>query len=333
MTMTLTTMTGQIPTDTGDGDDTGSGGTTSETGGVDDTGTSSTGEPLPECPGRCVELAPEGWSGPVATQTSDPGEKAPPCPRGFPTNAVEGFDDFVAPPAECGCECGAPQGILCNQIGTLRSYGTAEACDGPVVDTTNLTNGVCTGVSVPSSGFVRLEPVEVLNIGSCQASSTVELPEPSFDTRVTGCEAEVQTGFSCDSAQAMGCLPKEAVAPATSRMCIWQEGEHECPEDTAYIDDWIVYNDFEDDRDCTDCSCDDPVGVCDNASVTLYSSNNCLLGLTGIATGEGFCTEIATNSITGRFLAGSPTAFCQEADVEPTGEVVQSEPITLCCTQ
>ncbi|MBL4686201.1 MAG: hypothetical protein JKY37_16530 [Nannocystaceae bacterium] len=332
MTMTLTTMTSLTMGEPTNEDTGGSTGGTTEA--LDDTGDSSTGESLPVCPGACVELAPQGWSGPVATIDSSPTDEAPPCPDSFSTVAVEAFDDFEATPAVCDYDCGEAASVVCDQIGRMVNHGSVEPnCAGAQVDAVNLANGACINVPVGGSSSVRLEPVELLALGECEPIAAIELPEPTFGTRVTACEPEVMRGFSCDEGDAMGCIAEVPATPLGAQMCIWQEGEHDCPQDSGYIDDRVLYNDFESDRDCTECACDDPVGVCDNASVALYTSVNCTSGLTALMTGEGFCTEVGVTTATARFIAGTPTAFCPAAQVQAVGEANPTQPFTLCCTQ
>lgn len=331
MTMTLTTMSSLTAMNdtTADGDsDTGG----TETEGLDDTST-STGEPLPECPGRCAGLAPEGWNGPVATVDSDPLEDGPGCPETFEEMAVEAFDDFMADPAVCDCDCGDAVGVLCDQIGTLVNFGAPEDCGGAEIDSTNINNGACVAAPVSSGHHIRLEPVEILSLGQCEPILSVQLDEPSFGTRVTACTTPLMEGFACDDVPDQGCLAEAIEEPLSDTLCIWQEGEHACPADSPYAEARVLHADFDDERGCTECACDDPVGLCDNASVTTYSSNNCTTGVTALATGEGFCTQVTAQSLTARYLAGSPTAFCPALPVEPMGEAIPNGAITLCCTE
>ncbi len=331
MTMTLTTMTSLTTEGQTNGDTADSTGDT--TAAVDDTAGTSTGEPLPVCPGACVEMAPTGWSGPVATIDSDPLEDAPDCPEAFATAAVEAFDGFAFEPASCDCDCGEAEGAVCDPIGTVRNHGSVENCAGAVVDTINLSAGACVTVPVGGSSFARLEPVELLTLGTCQPIEANVFPDPTFETRVTACEAEVMAGFSCDEMEGMGCVAESPEEPLAPQMCIWREGEHDCPEDSGYVEDRTLHNDFVDERGCTECTCDDPVGVCDNATATLYSSANCSAGLAALMTGEGFCTSVSVSTTTARYLPGTATAFCPAAEVEPTGEVTPEQPITVCCTE
>ena len=161
----------------------------------------------------------------------------------------------------------------------------------------------------------------------------MQLEDPTFATRVTACTTPLMEGFACDDVPDQGCLAEAIEAPLSDTLCIWREGEHECPADSVYADARVLYDGFDDQRDCTDCLCDDPIGFCDNASVTTYSSNNCTTGVTGLATGEGFCTQVTAPTLTARYLAGSPTAFCPALPVEPTGEATPTAAVTLCCTQ
>ncbi|MEM6991086.1 MAG: hypothetical protein AAF721_11330 [Myxococcota bacterium] len=330
MTMTLTTMGGLTSPPTTDDD--GSGTTGDTTAAVDETGGSTTDGGIAECPGLCVELAPAGWQGPVATIDTDTEEEDPTCPEGYAVHAVEAFDDFEATDAICDCDCDEVTGALCDMLGTVVDHGASADCGGPELDSTNLANDVCVDLPFPAGSFTRLEPVEILATGACFPISATELPEPTFGTRVTACEPNVMRGFSCDEVENMGCVTSTPPPPLAQRMCIWREGEHDCPEDTAYIDDRILYDGFEDDRGCTECTCDSPVGVCDNASASLYTSTNCTTGLTAMMTGEGFCEPVEQATATARFVSGNPSTFCPASDVEATGEVVPSDAVTLCCT-
>lgn len=322
-TMTLTTMTA------GGSDSGGSTGSGSD-GTVDESETTSA--PLPECPGRCVEMAPEGWNGPVATMDSDPLEDPPACPTGFENVATEGFEDLVAADAICGCECGTPSGVLCEQTAVLVDYGASANCNGPIVDTYNLTNAVCSTTGIASSSWVALQQVELLNTGSCEAVPSELLPEIGWENRVTACEGEVMAGFACDATPNLGCLEVAPAAPLGQRMCIWQEGDVECPEDSVYADDRILHTSVEDTRACSECTCDDPVGICNNSQATMYAATSCTFPVSGFSMGTGFCAQIGSTATRARYIAGAPTSFCPPVDVEPMGDVDEAMPITLCCT-
>jgi len=332
MTMTLTTMTtASSLTAAGSGSGTGS---ADDTGGTTSGAADSTGDTgVAACPGECVAFAPEDWNGPVATVDAAPDAPQSECTGSFPRTALVSFDGFEFEPADCGCSCGPALDTECEQSTTLIDYGTAENCDGPELDTINLVNQQCTSATLQAGSYMRMEPIELLDAGFCNGTGSTELPTPQFDQRVTACEAELSAAFACDADAGLGCLEQLPQSPLAPQLCIWQEGEHECPADTQYTEQRVLYDTFADDRSCSTCTCGDVLGACDTSSVTVYDIGGCVIGSQGVAGGEGFCTQVGESTLGARLSVQEPSAFCPPMPVEALGEATPAEPTTLCCTR
>lgn len=300
----------------------------------------TTGEPACENDPMllCVDPAPEGWAGPVAA-TSDPALTQSHCGGGYPEVETTAFSGFFAPADDCGCDCGSPHGGGCSGSAELGLYpvinsqhpsSNQQSCH-TSSGTVDLANGVFTAVnqSLPSRFLLDVQTLAASG-GECTPITTGSIPEAGFSERIDLCTpAELEPG--CEGTV---CVPKPA-PPFDAGVCIWQEGEHECPADVGYTERTVHYRNFDDTRECSSCSCSAPSGSCPDASADLYFGANLL---DTFQLEDGVCAILGSaehDQVTAaRFETGDPEwEPCQASQGGSTGEAIPTEPITVCCTQ
>ena len=93
-----------------------------------------------------------------------------------------------------------------------------------------------------------------------------------------------------------------------------------------------LFEEVNDVRGCQPCSCSDPVGVCDDAEVTLTQNFNCVPAIANIFDADGSCNEGSGVSVRSAILnTGEPSTFCTASEGMPVGEALGADPITVCC--
>ena len=308
----------------------------------------TTGEPACENDPEllCLDPAPEGWVGPVA-MSSDPALTQSHCGGGYPELETTAFSGFFAPADDCGCDCGSPHGGGCSGSADLGLYpmnfniyhslpfphnqvSNVQFChtSGGTID---LADNVFTAVnqSLPSRFRLDVQSLAASG-GECTPITTGSIPDAGFSERVDLCApAELEPG--CDDTV---CVPKPA-PPFEAGVCIWQEGNHECPADAGYTERTVYHRNFEDTRSCSSCSCSAPSGSCPDAEATLYFGYNFVDVVT---LEDGQCIMVASadhDEVTAaRFYTGNPEwEPCQASQGGSNGEATPIEPITVCCTQ
>lgn len=374
-TTTTPSETGASPTDGTDGTDgPGVSDSTGETG-TEGGGTTDTGEPPSTCVGsrRCVSAVPPNWEGPVALRENPVTDDVLPC-AGDSYDYLDfanGLSELVAPDYDCGCVCNAG-GVGCTgntQIDVnLQQQENLSPCGQPppFEYSQNIVSDApqATSLSVVY-GFGTIASMATAEVeGSCSAVPSETPSEAAFTTRTIACGTFDATDECGDDAL---CVPIPAV-PYPNNICIWQDGDVECPAGTDYTDRRLLHQNFEDTRDCSTCSCGAPQGSCQNGSVTFDGLCNasapgvvCVLGV-GCVCPESptfaideidscqvvdvldfyqpcpvgqVCLAWPTdgttiNSIT--YDAGTAQATCQPAGGQPVGEATPVDPITVCCT-
>lgn len=296
----------------------------------------STGSGL--CPSThiCMEQAPEGWRGPVAVHQAAfdperPEAEPPACGGAYPTPATAGFEDLVAEPAACECECADPNGVACETSTTLRYWGDTATCDAGTPQVVTVFGSSCNTLPTefPGGGHYSADPLAAVG-GACAPSTETSVEPTSWSWQTQACRgATIIEDAGCAAGRECAPLPDDPDAA----LCIWQEGEHECPE--AFDTTRTVYGGVEDDRGCATCSCSAPTGLCDAATISLWSGATCLVPAAGVIGANGECDP--SNSVnTARAASlngGSPNAFCVPSEPAPDGEAIGTEPVTVCCIE
>lgn len=294
---------------------------------------SSTGEPEPVCDpvtSVCLASAPAGWTGPVVLMEGPADVALPICAGGYPTLSLESLSDPVADPAICECNCGPAQNVSCSTSITV--WPAADCTAGfPVIGTTYaLPNTSCVNVADTTFSWWSLSSTH--SGGSCAPSSNMEIPVPSYERQIRMCGTEA-TSRGCEADEVCAPIPSQ---PLPNVSCIYQEGDHECPEGD-YSERSIHYRDHDDDRTCAPaCTCAAPDGNCTGASANLYATDTCNLESapgSGTLPSEGCFDAALQPTIRGvrRTGTASFSGDCAEQGYQPSGELTPTDPVTVCC--
>jgi hypothetical protein len=321
-TTAVTASTATSVGDEGADGSSGSEGTTADPDTGSDTGVTN----CPSSTHRCVAEPEEGWQGPVRSASSA-ADEAVACGGAYPESTAVAFADITAPASACDCSCEAPVGTTCANTVTLHFHGDSDACSSATPTNITLFEGICNSLQFPfpSNSHWLADPVEASG-GACEPLGATATAEASFGTRVTACGG-AELGSGCANGRV--CAPR-ASSENDEGLCVWREGEHGCPN--GYPERSVLFSEIEDTRDCSQCVCSPPVGLCNAATVQLWGGNTCQTLLAGVFTADGECAAGNGNGVvTARYLPGEPTAFCTPSGGEPQGDAVGTGPITLCC--
>lgn len=267
-----------------------------------------------ECPAptECVPAPPPGWSGPVAVQFAEDLEPDPTCPP-LTSELHHGGRN---PAAACDCNDCSGENVECDV--QLR-WGVNGFCDS-VSDWSE-----CQPFAAPDEGQfyfgIDAEPVEGT---ACSA------PEPSlaqFRTRAVVCEPQAGT---CDDGGTCVAGP----------VCIWQDGEHECPG--AFGQPTVLHREVVGEGlACDTCNCGAGSTFCEGATISVYDSPAC----SGAPLAEpyepafGECTSyqdpetfVLAEDVASIDIAMNPADCSSDVDTAlASGSFVESMPFTLCC--
>lgn len=329
-TTASTTATGTTTTTTGP--DTETSGVVDSSGSESGSSTTTTGEPPMFCPDthQCVGEAPEGWSGPgLLAQIAADAERPPGCPSEFPDEDLRAFDGLVADAANCNCTCGPANGAGCENSTTLHYWADAADCVTGTDLTLSVFGGACNNLPAqfPGETYWLIEPVQASG-GACVPTTTEQIEDPAWTSQVIACDGADVIEDVCASGRV--CVPRSEDKAFDGEVCIWRDGEHDCPD--GYERDSTVFNEVDDQRACAACSCSDPAGICDDADVTMRAESNCVPPNAGTLEANGECQQTfsaQTSSVL--FDPGEPSAFCNPSEPEAIGEAVGTDPTTVCC--
>lgn len=282
---------------------------------------SSTGAPAEPCVDTCVAV-PRPWNGPVAVTRTPMVDDAPTCPAAYP-DPVGGelFGDLAAMDLMCMCACALDE-VVCP------THVTLDVFDDLVCAAEDMNYSITTMCNSGPAGQLgswraSSEPVDS---GSCTAQSGVVPTPAGFDTRWTLCAGDASAG-ACEAGEV--CAP--AAAPF-ERMCIWQDGDHDCPSD-GFTERELVHTDLDDQRGCAECTCSDVAGTC-TGTIRLWGADGCPMGgIEDIMTVElDSCVEYdAQAAMLIEPLEPTDDVACPPSAPTPTGEVVPTGPVTVCC--
>ena len=187
----------------------------------------------------------------------------------------------------------------------------------------------CAGLSCNKS-ISSLQPV--VSQGTCAPTGGVPDPDPpSWKFEGKACKA-TKTGSGCSNGKV--CVPR-ADTPFDAGVCVAKTGTDECPAG-AYQLAHTFYEDYDDTRDCTGCTCGTATGGTCKLTVHLYDDPAIGVCLSEVGKFEaGTCYDIAgnpgiygwTSEVTGAPAGGT----CPKSTVSSTGTVTPILPTTFCC--
>nr|AYM54520.1 hypothetical protein [Racemicystis crocea] len=322
----------------------------------------TTGEPAPcpssatvrACEGQCVPKGPTPWS-------TEPtllwiGQGTPPkCPEDrAPDIGFEGFADPESTFACDTCKCAPPTGSCV--LPTTMTV-SSEACpgDGPTATHTSFDapadwGGGCTSANGIPAG-------QTCGAGPCVKSLTIDPPmvkeadcavvvepvpklsagEITFKQRARECLGSVSAeATACDGQNAV-CVVSAEPPPPGFHQCIWREGEisDDCPK--PYAERHVFYQRYDDQRTCTPCACDKPVGSVCTAQIALYEDAACatMFEVASVSsTNPPKCQDLISGSallskaaLNEKYKPGA----CQPSGGQPDGALVLESATTFCC--
>jgi len=286
---------------------------------------SSGGPSAPPCEDACIAVPP-AWNGPVAVMRTSTAEERPSCPDAYPELVDnELFTELSASDLLCTCAC-EPTEIVCPTHVLLTPHGDDEDCESPGTGY-NITT-VCNSGPMGQNGYWHAAPVDVTS-GECTPVSERTRTPAGFATRWTLCEGEPSEG-ACGTDET--CAP--APAPFEERLCIWSEGDHECPSEGFAVRE-LVHASFDDQRGCAECSCGSISGTC-GGGLRLWGANTCPEGgIEDILTTQvGDCVlyDAQAAKLLNDGLEPNEDVECPASTPAPTGEAVPTDPVTVCCS-
>ncbi|MBK8240095.1 MAG: hypothetical protein IPK74_31615 [Deltaproteobacteria bacterium] len=262
--------------------------------GTDSTSESDTDPTQGSCGGGeiCVPTIPDDWNGPLVLGDGS-------CPAEFPTVGIDVHEGLVPGVPQCSCSCNIGS-VSCHLFleNSGQSFTPAGSCDDPPVDD---------------------ECMSAVVDATC-SQSFVDVPAtPSWQTDAVLC-GDPAAGAACDGGT---CLPDVAT------VCISHDGDLACP--VGFDDRTLHHRGFDDTRECSACtcspsgqSCEIDVEICSVGffDATLTSGGDCLQ----LNSSDGDSVTFFSAAITSQ---GSCNANVGGGEL--LGDVVEREPVTVCC--
>lgn len=310
----------------------------------DDDDAGSTGAPAVACDeagGFCAKTVPFGWEGPVTMIAWADEDEAPDCAGAYDITVAASLSyNLAAPQADCTCECGNAVGTTCvGEISVHESPGTG--CNfsvGEEIASGGPSEWMELNVLGPDALRFVVEQAPRYPGGICSKTDIDDVPDAHFRDHVTLCAASEVSG-ACEGSET--CMPAQEAA-AEGPMCIWKEGDVECPAapDVSrqyYTERTVVYQDFNDTRACSDCHCENQPGSCSEGymqftqnllSPATAPANMWMMGIDGclpVSTTQNFIRD-------GIWVGVAPIGSeCEQTGGNPVGGASGTEPVTVCC--
>jgi hypothetical protein len=184
-----------------------------------------------------------------------------------------------------------------------------------------------------------IEPMLVVEQSQC----TKVDPPPALFSGGPPWEESVRV---CVVTEAGTCPQGSLCLPPVDRVrtCVHRDGEHdeygkvhECPG--SYTDKMIVYEEYHDNRSCSECSCGSPVGSTCTSQISIYSDKTCSGAPLLEWTHDNQMMPPLCHPLTPGVALGSKKATtpiytpgkCEPSGGEPIGSVERIHPHTVCC--
>lgn len=292
---------------------------------------------LEPCPGQCVPFPPAGWDTLPMLVWMGTG-LAPDCPADRAGSVV--FDGFMGlpDPPECPpCTCDPPTGEC--EIPEILTANEAPFCGVGVTEDllpAVWAGGQCIEFTPPIDAMsVTIGPLTMTETG-CKPSG----PPPPRDgaapgkTTVRACRG---VAYPPCLDPGLLCVPSSEPPPPGFSQCIFQRGEHACPE--TYPEQHIAFDGVDDQRSCSDCSCEEPKGSACTATVSVFNDTKCELVIAtapmSAALGEQcMALEVGVVTTLDGLRLTQPVyeaGACEPSGGKLVGTAKAIETATICC--
>ena len=293
----------------------------------------------------CVAGIPLGWSG---YQSLFVGAEAdlPACPSQFPSQIPYlGRAMPMADPVMCAtCGCDAPIGEACDLPDMVTVIEKTCQLMATSVTKTDLAvpamwDGSCQAVPAAAGGMTcgaMMDPcnraVKAAAPGMAGGSCAVSGGAPTTPAVVWGVNGkacgDAPLGGGCGAGEVCQPLPAQPFQPG---LCIYKAGEQTCPGE-PFTQQHVLYEDMDDTRACTECTCGSPGGGACTANITVYNDAACSTGAVTFAAGA--CANLSLNpAVAGRKaqIVTMTAGKCTASGGDPIGTVTPTQPTTFCC--
>ncbi len=302
----------------------------------------------------CVPAVPNGWQGPVAIWEGGGSESPPSCADSqYPVVQFQQlFAGPTTPPATCPtCDCTGTPTADASSCTTRVQLSDAADCSGSqqmlgpdglpgFVVTTDCTVVPVSSQFSPQTAFFTT-PTAQSDVCVPQSKNQAVFPPTTYDKALRACGAPELTPAGCSAGQ-QTCLPRPqgGYSPA---ICVFQAGDSvDCP---GPFDVKFTYYRYQDNRQCSACSCI-PAGIsCDSVSSTEQSyvgsydaDSSCLSTPFQIVSQSTGCVNHAFAPGVSVYMklvntlpkaSGTPT--CQPKPSTTIGDVSAVQSFTFCC--
>jgi hypothetical protein len=165
----------------------------------------------------------------------------------------------------------------------------------------------------------------------CDAGTSVDaLETPFFATDVLLCATgEAMNG--CNGGDL--CVPRQNAEGFAAQSCIYRQGLFDCPAESAYSEQHLVFDDIDDQRSCaSSCACESPAGTpCGRVEVTRNVSQ--CNPPTAIDLSPGCTQNPSFDPGFVEYIVEKTEHSCQDAGTAAVNDhAVGTSPTTVCCT-
>ena len=257
--------------------------------------------PAPQCPaGQVCFGIPDGWLGPVNLYSPEQS-----CSDVVAEGALAYDGDW-----SCSCSCDAVGFGSCADATVQLQLFEENNCQGAAALTVDLTT------SCQSFGDGQLFSILATAQGSVPCDSTATLDTDGVEPSDPFVLCDAFEGSTCGGG---------ACTTNGAGLCIHAEGERECPDG---FERTLMYGAYEDERGCSACECEAEYEC--GGTFTL-ANQGC--GNGGSLTLPLGCSGFLTSVLGGQIgaLEEPPAIDCSSSGGARSGEVVASEPRTVCC--
>jgi hypothetical protein len=231
-------------------------------------------------------------------------------------------DNLVGAAPSCDCDCGGVSGATCAPF-TL--HERVESCEDEDFFPTQLAvpRGACVELRNSAISWIHdTDELPQVSGGDCDPIDDSDIPPVAWTDTFLTCEAANSGGCEDDGT----CVPGDVDTP----ICISQPGNLECPAG-PWTERTLVFQNFEDDRACTQCTCGEPTGPCGGGFIFWNDSNGgCNTGLLGIYEAGNVCID-EPNATHVQLDTNHLDASCAPSGGDPVGSADPIDPLTLCC--